>query len=617
MLAIGALVACGGGGGGVGIASAPTTLSGTVIDGYIQGAIVCLDTNSNQKCDGPTIDPQTTTAADGSYSFSYTGNIAGMHVIAEVPVGAVDSDLGAITQPYSMLAPAEAESKSAPSVITPLTTMVSSEMLSNKTSAADAEVSVKANLNLTTALVGYDFKKAGDTNATAVAQIAAAAIASTTSTLKADATISAAGLTSGEIAKKAAEVVKDSVMPKVISSTGKATVTDSSSQEKVIAQISTQVTNTVSGQVLNIVASTKSGDNSTVDLANVFKTTGLVLVHQETGDYINDLGKRIDGTWRAFVNALVVEWIKFDLATASGMGPDTQRVLVNNQWFKKFQSNENISFDGKDWVPSDGVNQGKPTVSGNCIEMPKTKTGSIAETACATSKDLSGKKITAIIPDLCKEGSKTVAGCDPTATFPSGSIAYDFTLTAKQDTYTLWIDTDTTTQWSGYNTEPSGTKDIFAFIAALKQYPQWMGGGCSTGFMVVSYDEKATPKATKGKVKWGNNTSKDGCSNSKVDKYTETTEFEIVTVGGKELIKLETANLFRVNNNDNRAYTLFGYHKGTVKSGIWNGEFMPANFKQVVKFSGDPSLGTQAVSPVLLDSVLKQKGATAYTYPTN
>ena len=148
--------------------------------------------------------------------------------------------------------------------------MVSSEMLSNKTSAADAEVSVKANLNLTTALVGYDFKKAGDTNATAVAQIAAAAIASTTSTLKADATISAAGLTSGEIAKKAAEVVKDSVMPKVISSTGKATVTDSSSQEKVIAQVSTQVTNTVSGQVQNIVASTKSGDNSTVDLANVF-----------------------------------------------------------------------------------------------------------------------------------------------------------------------------------------------------------------------------------------------------------------------------------------------------------------------------------------------------------
>jgi len=607
------LTACGGGSGGSGgVASASTTLSGTVIDGYIKGAIVCLDTNSNQKCDGPLIDPQTTTAADGSYSFTYTGNISGMHVIAEVPVGAVDSDLGAITQSYSMLAPAAAESRAAPSVITPLTTLVSSEMLSNKTTAADAEVSVKANLNLTTALVGYDFKKAGDTNTTAVAQITAAAIASATSTLKADKTVSAANLSSGDIAKKAAEQVKDNVLPQVISSTGKATVADSSSQEKVIAQISTQVTKTVSGQVQNIVAATKSGDNSAVDLANVFKTTGLALVHQETGDYINELGKRIDGTWRAYVNALTVEWIKFDSATATGTGPDTQRVLVNNQWYKKYQDSENISFDGKDWVPSDGLNQGKPTVSGNCIELPQTKTGSVSEAACATSKDLSGKKITDIIPNLCTEGSKAIPGCDTNATFPAGSIAYDFTISAKQDTYKLFPSIGT---WTGYNTV--GTKDIYGFIAATKQFPQWTGGGCNTGFMVASYDEKASPKATKGTVKWGTNTSKDGCSNAKVGTYTETTNFEIVSIGGKELIKLETANLFRANNNDNKAFTLFGFHKGTVNSGVWNGDFIPLNFKQVIKFSGDPSLGPQVVSPVLLDSVLKQKGATAYTYPTN
>ena len=202
MVLIAALVACGSGSSGGGGTSASTTLSGTVIDGYIKGATVCLDTNSNQKCDDPLVDPQVTSAADGSYSFTYTGDISGMHVIAEVPVGAVDSDLGVISEPYSMSAPAAAESKSAPSVITPLTTLVTSEMLSNKTSAADAEASVKANLNLTTALVGYDFKKAGDTNTAAVAQITAAAIANAMSTLMADPTIKAAGLNFGDIAKK-------------------------------------------------------------------------------------------------------------------------------------------------------------------------------------------------------------------------------------------------------------------------------------------------------------------------------------------------------------------------------------------------------------------------------
>ena len=608
---VGALAACGGGGG---VAGTPTTLSGTVIDGYIKGAIVCLDTNSNQKCDGPSIDPQATTAADGSYSFTYTGNIAGMHVIAEVPVGAIDSDLGAITQPYSLLAPAEAESKSTPSVITPLTTLVSSEMLTTKTSASDAEASVKANLNLSTPLVGYDFKKAGDANTTAVAQVAAAAIASATSTLKADPTVVAAGLSSGDIAKKAAEQVKDRVLPQVISSTGKVTVSDSSSQDKVIAQISTQVTNTVSGQIQNIVASTKSGDSSVVDLANIFKTTGLVLAYTETGDYINELGKRVDGTWRAFVDALTIEWIKFDLATATGPGIDTQRVLVNNKWYKKYEGSENVSFDGSNWVLSGGSNQGKPSVNGNCIELPQTKTGTLSEVACATAKDLSGKKIADFIPNLCKDGTNTITGCDATAIFPSGSIAYDFTVTSKQDNYTLWPSIDDST-WSGYNTV--GTNDIYGFIAATKQYPQWMGGGCNTGFMVASYDDKATPKATKGTIKWGTNTSKNGCTDAKVASYTETTNFEIVTVGGKELVKIETANLFRSNNHDNRAYTIFGYHKGTTKSGIWNGEFKPANFKQAIQFTGDPDMGPQAVSPILLDSVLKQKGKTAYPYPTN
>jgi hypothetical protein len=90
-----------------------------------------------------------------------------------------------------------------------------------------------------------------------------------------------------------------------------------------------------------------------------------------------------------------------------------------------------------------------------------------------------------------------------------------------------------------------------------------------------------------------------------------------VTIGGKELIKLETSNLYRSNDNSNLAYTVFGFHKGSVNSGVWSGEFKPANFKDVIKFTGDPNLGPQVVSPILADSVLKQKKMTAYPYPKN
>lgn len=52
---LGGFVACSGGGGGspstTSTTATPTTLSGKVIDGYIVGAGVCLDVNSNNVCD--------------------------------------------------------------------------------------------------------------------------------------------------------------------------------------------------------------------------------------------------------------------------------------------------------------------------------------------------------------------------------------------------------------------------------------------------------------------------------------------------------------------------------------------------------------------------------------
>ena len=67
------------------------TLSGKVIDGYISGATVCLDLNSNKVCD--TGEPSATTGAGGVYSFDATqAEIDASPIVVEVPVGAVDED---------------------------------------------------------------------------------------------------------------------------------------------------------------------------------------------------------------------------------------------------------------------------------------------------------------------------------------------------------------------------------------------------------------------------------------------------------------------------------------------------------------------------------------------
>ena len=163
------IAACGGGG----TTTSPTTLSGKVIDGYITGATVCLDVNSNNACDSG--EPSATTASGGAYSLVAPAgvNLNTLHLLVNVPVGAVDSVSGAVTQAYKMMAPA-----SMPSVITPLTTAISAEMITNNLAVANARLAARTDLAVP---VDYDFAKdhiaTQDNAALNVAKVMAATLA--------------------------------------------------------------------------------------------------------------------------------------------------------------------------------------------------------------------------------------------------------------------------------------------------------------------------------------------------------------------------------------------------------------------------------------------------------
>jgi uncharacterized protein YkwD len=122
------LASCGGGGGSSSSGVTTASLSGAVLDGYITGATVCLDLNSNGKCDSG--EPTTVTTANGAYSFNYpsTTSISNLNVIVSVPAGAVDSNNPntPIAVPYTLAAPA-----SNSSAVTPLTTLVVAAIAAN------------------------------------------------------------------------------------------------------------------------------------------------------------------------------------------------------------------------------------------------------------------------------------------------------------------------------------------------------------------------------------------------------------------------------------------------------------------------------------------------------
>ena len=181
--------ACGGGGS----TSGPVTLAGNVIDGYITGAKVCLDINGNGVCDSG--EPTATSGANGAYSISVPTwtNLSSLHLLAVVPVGAIDADAptSPITAPYTMLAPAQM-----PMVISPLTTAVSTHMIADGMSIANARIQARSDLNLP---IAYDFLKdhvaANDVPAQNVAKVIAAILANSVGTAAPSATNLAQALT--------------------------------------------------------------------------------------------------------------------------------------------------------------------------------------------------------------------------------------------------------------------------------------------------------------------------------------------------------------------------------------------------------------------------------------
>lgn len=149
LLALG-LSACGGGGGSSVGGSGLSSLSGIVLDGYVGGATVCLDLNANGVCDAG--EPSATSSGNGSYTISVPAGTStvGKFLVAEVPVGAIDSVTGPVTTAYSMSTPVQS-----PSLISPLTSLVASQMQANSAvSMATAQTQAASAVGLPS---NYDF----------------------------------------------------------------------------------------------------------------------------------------------------------------------------------------------------------------------------------------------------------------------------------------------------------------------------------------------------------------------------------------------------------------------------------------------------------------------------
>jgi hypothetical protein len=643
---LGTLAACGGGGGSSSSSTASgsaTTLSGKVIDGYIIGAKVCLDVNSNNKCDAG--EPTTTSIAGGAYTLPpYTGSIAGLRVIAEVGPDAIDMDdnkpIGA-GNGYSLLAPAAASL-----TVTPLSTLVSSTIQAgggeSQVSIGEAISNVSAKFGLPPAsLLANDYKEsatAANVATAAVAKAAATAMSQVTNNLRNNPEIQAAGLTDGQIIQAAALSVKNNVLPQIVSA-GQLTATAAASSTAIVDAVTTAVSTaglgasstttansgvSLSGNVQNIIVATKSGDASVVQIKDVLDS-GFVIAQEQSGDYYDSTGKRVTGNYSGYRNELVAEYLK----TADGKFPPyQQRVHINGKWFDTYEGGSDWTYNGKGWenIPGQGINVPdvlQPTYAENCVLIPDNSARTVISRYCATQKNVSNRTIAELIPGICDDVSS--AACK-SAKFPDGSFVYDLsqsvqsTLTDKYPgRFRLWTSDD---GWKGYCTT-SNAQDcqrdgatIFDFIdwtRASNRNHQFIGNNCNTAFRIASYDSAGR----KGTVSWStNNGDCERQDDNSIAKVLETTNFEIITAGGKDVFIVPTPATYYANNpSSDEPFRIFATQKNRDGfTGVWSGAYYPTDFKNTMAFTGDIGISSQFMNRITFDAILNLVGYAPYPY---
>ena len=439
------VAACGGGGGGT---VTTTNFSGKVIDGYIKNAKVCLDLNSNLKCDdGPGGEEQEYTKLSGDggiYSFSYTGarDIASLHIIAEATANSMDEDDNGKTfaeanrNPVSLLTPANA-----PETISPLTTLVSNQQITAKeegktltTSEAESRVKVAANLPSNMALTGNDYKDSakGNADTAVIAKAVTLALADTQATIKSNTDFQTAVKDSGKIAateaikQATASVISD--LSKNINADGKLAVTAAAFQEN--------AAKTITGNIQQIVKVATAPKTEVWDPASYLKR-GMFFLSMQDGEWFGD-GKTPEQAIRVSGPMPSVGGVKQSSdGTMLTDATDWAIKTSGGAYEKTYEWSPNYYLVDAGWVKETNKKVNLVTQNGNCFTLKKD--GYQTQEICGKSKSWAGKTVNEA--GFCTTATKNTffkTCVNPDLKFPDGAISNDFSITSLADQYEVW-----------------------------------------------------------------------------------------------------------------------------------------------------------------------------------
>lgn len=133
-------------------ASSSPTLQGTVIDGYLRDAKICVDRDSSATCDSG--EPYTLSQTNGKYTLPISESDRNTYpLVAEGTTGTFDEGTNAyLGKPLTLMSPAGMQG-----IITPITTMVQTEIKYYGKTLDEAKSSVAAALGISVDDLGVDY----------------------------------------------------------------------------------------------------------------------------------------------------------------------------------------------------------------------------------------------------------------------------------------------------------------------------------------------------------------------------------------------------------------------------------------------------------------------------
>lgn len=531
---------CGSSGGGGTAAPATTTVTGTVADGYLQGANVFLDKNGNKAKDAG--EPSATTDANGVYQMKdvLPADVAAYPVVVDVPPTAIDKDTGAAVggAGYVLSSP-----PGKPEFISPVTTLVHSQIESNPAlSVAAAESAVKAQLGVSSAVSLFDDfvqkKTASDDfdRIHKVAQVVASAMNENMGAIKA----------------AAPDVKLEEVIRVVVSEVVKQLTTIATSVPPAGTALTPESRTTLVSTVIS------SAPKTTEEITQaVAQASAPVAVSTFEAVMKGDGFYWIEGHTYS-QTAMEYEYGNVKLGSTPGSLAEASYNYVGGSWTPSQDNYQDYYLTSSGWVlTDDGADSGTITLNAdNTVTWAHKVTGN-KMTVSVAKMDVSGKPIA---PFVGPEGVRVATD----ALFPVGSEAYRLTMTPLQDEYRLWAGGTGSNQVTYYD-QQAGPKAVTTLVELLNVFAdgtnnrlwfssrltgQFTGSGTSGGVKFFSYNYQMGQEPTYMPLT-----------------LTGTWESKMVMGQNVLVVKIPFDYMVKHTDDEPNRNVMYAVHEGVVKQG--------------------------------------------------